>query len=72
MHLNYLGISSVNKVRVVRSPWLKHVILSTWEAEISRLELQASPSKKFARPYINREKLGMVAYACHPSNGREA
>jgi hypothetical protein len=30
---------------------------------------QAAWAKNFARPHLNRKKLGMVAYTCYPSYG---
>jgi hypothetical protein len=39
------------------------IIPATWEAKIGRLQYEASPGKKLARPYL-REKLGMVVHTC--------
>jgi hypothetical protein len=33
------------------------------------LWFEFSLGKKFARPHLNREKLGMVVHACHLSSG---
>jgi hypothetical protein len=35
------------------------------------LWFEASPNKKFTRPYLNGRKLGTVLHACHPSYGRK-
>jgi hypothetical protein len=51
--------------------WLTFVILVTWEAEIRRIEFQASLTKKFTRPHLNGKKLKMAVCSCHPSNGEK-
>jgi hypothetical protein len=37
-----------------------------WEDRRSRPH-----TKKFVRPHLNRKKLGMVLYTCHPRDGRK-
>jgi hypothetical protein len=45
---------------------------ATWEAEIRRIMVHASPGKeKFASPHLNVKKMGMVAPICLSSNCRK-
>jgi hypothetical protein len=41
------------------------IILATQEAEIGRIEVKASPGKKFMRSHLNQQ-LDVVVCACHP------
>jgi ribosomal protein L31 len=36
-----------------------------WEVEIRKTKFEASPGKKFTRPYLN-QWLGVVVSTCHP------
>jgi hypothetical protein len=43
---------------------------ATGEAEIKRAEIRGSPGQKVHKTPSQSIKAGMVAHACHPSNGR--
>jgi hypothetical protein len=47
------------------------VIPATWEEEIRKIVIEASPEgEKSVRPHINQQKLGMVACICCASYAR--
>jgi hypothetical protein len=49
---------------VARNQWLTIIMTATGDHGWRPAE-----AKKFVRPHLNGKKLGMVAHACHPSDG---
>jgi hypothetical protein len=68
----YRNVGKVKRKQGAGCQWLMPVIQATWGTEIRGIAVQGQPGKKrFARPHLNRKKLGMVGHACHPSDGRK-
>jgi hypothetical protein len=47
------------------------VMLDIWEAEIGKVVFPGYQAKKFVKPHLNRKKLGVMVYICHPNNSEK-
>jgi hypothetical protein len=60
------------KLTLSRCHWLTSVILAIWEVEMGRIVIRSQPrQKKVMILHFDGKEMGMVACACHSSDGRK-